>query len=230
MSITKPKILLLIAGLLPLLINGFYNPAIAKIQIIYWLIEIITWVVLPIWIYMYGIKRQIFSKDNVGINIKIFGKRNHPFLFLISIIAILTFPLVYNSSFFYAQKHFPINHLKVNFSYSQILPGSGIRYIFVLLYFSATAGVVEEFYLKGLLGTIFKNTVFGILAFILISATLFSSLHWEGGVWGLFATFVFGIYTTTFYAISKNLWPNVLGHFITDYLWFAEIKPFIPIG
>ncbi|NNL43613.1 MAG: CPBP family intramembrane metalloprotease [Desulfobacterales bacterium] len=230
MSISKSKILLLFTGLLPFLINGFYNPTIVKIPTLYWFIEILTWVAFPIWIYWYGIKKQIFSRNIVGINLKIFNKRNLPLLFLFSIIAILTFPIVYNSSFIYAQNHYPINYLKVNFSYSQILPGRGIKYFFILLYFSATAGIVEEFYLKGLLRSIFKNTFFSILAFVIISATIFSSLHWEGGVWGLFATFIFGIFSATFYATTKNLWPNVIGHFATDYLWFTEVKFFIPIG
>jgi len=46
---------------------------------------------------------------------------------------------------------------------------------------------------------------------------IFAAAHWAQGALGAVAAFLMGFVAACLYAASRNLWPNVVGHFAVDF-------------
>jgi len=81
------------------------------------------------------------------------------------------------------------------FSYGAVLPDGRILRAVVAIFFSITAGVVEEIFYRGLL----RQAIAAILGpravktYIIVSALVFGLAHWEQGSTGLSNATVFGV-------------------------------------
>ena len=107
-------------------------------------------------------------------------------------------------------------------AYFSLIP-SGVLKLPVILYMSITAAVVEEIIYRGLLLILLKDYIDkngGKLLYILASAILFSSVHWENGVPDLAQTFVLGLLSAMLYLKLRNLLPFIFAHFIGDMVSF----------
>jgi len=109
---------------------------------------------------------------------------------------------------------------EVTFDYSQTLGGKGALRITKVIYYSIGAGLVEEFYYRGLFKLLFKPGRGRMILYVLLSAIIFSSVHWEGGFVKLFVSFLLGLIFAGAYLWIKNLWPLVVAHFLTDFFLF----------
>jgi membrane protease YdiL (CAAX protease family) len=49
---------------------------------------------------------------------------------------------------------------------------------------------------------------------------VFALPHWEGGLHNVLATYVCALFFALLFLITKNLWPLIVGHIYTDYVWF----------
>jgi len=220
----KPRFLLaalLFVGVLPLMLNGFYKPYLAQMPHIYWVVEILTWIVLPSLLVWIAFRNELFTLSDVGIHIKIFGRSSWPLFLGATLILPILVVWVDAYSISVAQKLFATNYDAIDFSYRNVVPASGLPRFLVLLYLCLSAGIVEELYFRGMARLLFPKSLAGSLLYIAITAILFSLIHWEGGVWNLTETLLFGLAMSTLYVLSGNLWPLIIGHAITDYLWFS---------
>lgn len=220
----KPRFLLaalLFVGILPFILNGFYKPYLAQMPHIYWVVEILTWIVLPSLLVWISFRHELFTLSDVGLHIKIFGRSNWPLFLGTTLVLSILVVWVDAYSLSVAHKLFAINHGAIDFSYRNLVPTSGFPRFLVLLYFCLSAGIVEELYFRGMARLLFPRNLSGSLFYIASTAILFSLIHWEGGVWNLTETLLFGLAMSTLYVLSGNLWPLIIGHAITDYLWFS---------
>ena len=220
--IKKQNIIFILAiGCAPLLLNGFYNQLIIDSPITYWTVEIITWVCLPLSLYFIGIKKGIFTNQDIGFHSNIRGARSHAQLIWLSLFVPLLLLVADKILHAIARYIFPINYGYINFQYGNLVPDSGpLRWI-ILLYFMLTASFIEGVYFRGLMKRLFQNPNLKSLNYVLISSLLFSALHWENGIQNIFVTLGLGMLFSGMYLAIDNLWPLVASHALLDYVWFS---------
>lgn len=216
----RPIAVLLAIGILPFELNGLYNKFLYETPSLYWAVELISWVVLPIGIYLYGSQRGLFNVQTTGFStpwpktiLRLIG----------AVFAILVLPFLIRevnlSLTFYFHDLFP-NAPNADFSYHDVLPAAGSARYATTIFLAVTAALTEEFYYRGLFRQLFSRGFLGSFLFILTSSVVFASVHWEQGLAGLCITFFFGLFVAALFCATKNLWPLILGHYLTDAYWF----------
>jgi len=203
-------------GISPFLVNGVINPVIALYPRIFWSFEVLSWVFLPLAIFGIALRQLGLRAEEMGLHARVRGQRN---LGLVLVLCVLFAPLyliIYNESRAAFLSIFPEAPF---FAYQSIVPEDGAMRVVAILYLAITAGVVEELYFRGLFFKISSFFPAQAAVYVLGSATFFSLIHWEGGLSNVGATFVLGIITTLLYLLIRNLWPFMIGHAYTDYVW-----------
>ena len=109
-------------------------------------------------------------------------------------------------------------HYEAVFGYGVALPDDRILRAIVAVFFSITAGVVEEIFFRGLL----RQAVAALLGqravktYIVFSALIFGLAHWEQGSAGLVAATSFGLCAAWLYLKLGDLRPLIVAHTIID--------------
>jgi membrane protease YdiL (CAAX protease family) len=179
-----PLIGLLVFGILPLYVNGWYNPILATDPARFWVVDIVTWTIPPTFIYLI------------------------------------------DGWLIQACHHLPLEPTATGaFEYRNMLPppgpASGVWRLLAVAYLAISAGLVEEFYYRGLMRLLFGRRVAGTILFVLISSLVFAGSHWEWGELKLFYTFVWGVIFAMVYIATGNLWPGIIGHAAVDAWWIS---------
>jgi membrane protease YdiL (CAAX protease family) len=105
-----------------------------------------------------------------------------------------------------------------HFGYNMALPDNAVLHALAALFFSATAGVIEEVLYRGL----FRQMVaalFGpaaVKTYIFGSALVFGLAHWEQGSVGLYRATAFGLAAAVLYLKLGDLGPLILAHALID--------------
>ncbi|MBK9445820.1 MAG: CPBP family intramembrane metalloprotease [Betaproteobacteria bacterium] len=101
-----------------------------------------------------------------------------------------------------------------DFSYSAVTP-DGFSGLLVAGYWAVTAGLVESVFYIGLPWCLWRHR-FGLehrrTLFLMMSTALFALIHWEQGLHGVIAAFVFGLAACVLYWKINDLWPIVGAH------------------
>jgi len=212
---------LFLLGIMHQELNGFYNPILIKKPLCFWTVDILGLAILPAVIYFWGRRQNLFSNRELGFHFDVWGKAK----FDRFILAMIVMPLLFSVGFTaFLNLGFDLLGGRFEgpvFSYNWTLHGRGALRTTQAVYYALTAGLVEEFYYRGLFRLLFKNTALHLVLYVLLSAAIFSSVHWEGGAAKLFATFVLGLLAAGAYLYLKNLWPLVFGHFLADLFFFS---------
>ena len=205
-------------GVSPFFLNGFYNSSISNKPGLYWSADIFAWIILPVLLLIIAFKRKLVTFETLGLTV---FKHQVPF---IGIACIIACPLLYYTYFYsyeYAKSEFPTNYLKVGFSYQALIPTEPPLSYLTTIYFSLTAGFVEEILYRSFYFNLFKKTAYQTLIFFVTSSLIFSLVHWEGGIHNLFATLVFGFVACALFLTTKNIWPCIIGHCFVDIVYFS---------
>jgi hypothetical protein len=217
--------ILLVIGVLPLYLNGFWNPLLASRPRWFWIVEVLTWIILPLALYSWGGWRHLVTNAELGFHKSVCGSRNE-WVFGLCLVA-APFLMVWLDGRLYdiVPRFVPVNRWQVPFKYNDMIPSPGPhtgRYrLLALLHLALTAGLVEGFYYCGLLRLLFRAGWGGAALFVLISSILFAGSHWEGGTQKLVYALAWGIVMATVYAVTRNLWPIVVGHMFVDITWLT---------
>ena len=209
---------LLLLGLLPFLVNGFLNPILYNYPFLYWVFELLSWVALPILVFTICVRVGDLKLAEIGIRQNIFGEGSTELLIVICVIYALISYFLYSIFLFIGEELFPGEPL---FFYQQVVPTEGIFRSIVLIYLALSAALVEELYCRGLFFKISRYFKYSILFYVLASPLLFASLHWEGGIANVFATYLFGLLSALMFLWFKNLWPLIAGHLLTNFIYFG---------
>ena len=89
------------------------------------------------------------------------------------------------------------------------------------VYFALTAGIVEELYFRGLLLKACSYTAYAVPLYLAASPILFALIHWESGAASTASCYVFGMFYAVTFVVIRNLWPLIVGHVYTDFVWFG---------
>lgn len=215
-------IILLMIGIAPFELNGFYNPRLSPGQ--FWITEITTWLVMPLVVVFIALRRGMTTREELGLHIRV--RVAPPFVFPMLLIAVPI--LVYYVDSWSVRKGielFPTNHGAVEFSYRDLLPQpgpeTGLLRVLALAFMVLTAGFVEEIYYRGLMSMLFPSGCAGSIAYVVVSSVVFSSAHWEGGIVTLIQALIFGVLAAVFFRATRNIWALVVAHIIVDLGWLS---------
>ena len=81
----KKKLELLViflVGILPFELNGLYNPLLEKHTFYFWSADVAAWVFLPAAVYIWGVRRGLFTRFDLGFHFDIFGRKEPIVYFL----------------------------------------------------------------------------------------------------------------------------------------------------
>ena len=218
--------LLLIIGIAPFYFNGWYNAWFAATRPgWFWPVEMVTWIFLPALILIVVLRRHLASVTELGLDASIRGRqRRWMVLALVPVVSLLLFAtdmLVAR----WANTNLPVGWPTPQFAYTDMIPppapGTRWWHLLAVAHFSVSAGVVEELYYRALFHRLFSEGRLASLMYVAISATVFAGAHWEGGLPRLLEAMVVGILAAGVFRVTRNLWPLIIAHAITDYYWFA---------
>ena len=205
-------------GVAPFLFNGFYNPILARNPFLYWSADIMAWIIVPTLLLFVGIRNQYINFKSLGLHLTV---QRLPILMISSILACPVLYYTYMESFAFAVSSYPVNHLKVSFSYHDLIPTAPPLSYLTTAYFSLTAGFVEEVLYRSLFFNLFQNTLLQKILFFMSSSLIFSLVHWEGGIHNLHASFMVGAVACLIFLITRNIWPCIIGHCFVDLVIYS---------
>lgn len=207
-------------GIFPFFINGYVNALLAPLPVAYWAFEVSYWVVLPAILLTLAVRRQGLRLADIGLDTRVFGKRD---VLLLGLLCVAFCPLdlfVYKHTYEYFRTVFTGPAF---FEYESIVPKvNGWQRTLVAAYFALTAGVVEEVYFRGLLHKAVQHRPDAGGLYLVWSPLLFALIHWEGGFANVSTTYVFGLFAAAAFLAMRNLWPLIIGHIYTDYVLFSQ--------
>ncbi len=222
----RPRIQILnfvifVVGISPFYLNGFYNHALAKDVTMFWLVEIASWIALPV-LCLFLFKR--FNEQglrHLGYNSNVFNRQSLGLLVFTTVIFTVAFSTLYETLWDAGSAVFPDSKPFSNFDYSSMIPPPGPQTgwlrLAAICYFAMTAGIVEEFYYRAVLRKAFGESRTSTVLFVLSSSVLFAGAHWEGGPATLIATFLSGLIFGTVFVATKNIWPCTIAHVWIDF-------------
>jgi membrane protease YdiL (CAAX protease family) len=202
----------------PYLINGYINSLIADNPIHYWTFELVTWVVLPALVFTIARNRYGITLQELGFTAALFGKSRVPLLLGLCVAFSALDWYAYSSLHRYFSQLLPHEGI---FHYSSVVPETGIWKILTAVYFAISAGFVEEAIYRGFAFRIMHRVNSSVLPFLVFSPLIFAAVHWESGLANVAASYVLGLIAAVAYVWLRNLWPLVVGHVFTDYVWFG---------
>lgn len=214
--------LILLIGIAPYWVNGFYNARLSMRA--FWIVEIITWVIVPAILIATSLKARLTSRSTLGLHMNVGGQKREWLFILLMLITPILFVCIDRWAVDFAVRYLPLTRPS-SFQYRHMLPPPGPQTghlrLLAVYYFAASAGLVEEIYYRGMMSELFSKDTMGSVTYILVSAAVFASAHWEMGIATLFESFIIGLLAATFFRITRNLWPLIAGHALCDWLWFS---------
>jgi membrane protease YdiL (CAAX protease family) len=216
---------LLLVGMLPYWLNGFYNPLLKDRPAAFWTAEIITWIVMPVVVVALGLRAGLYTRSDIGLHTRVAGRRSDVLL-LVAVVAAV--PLLYTLDRWAvatAVGLWETNYGAAGFQVAEVLPPPGpttghLR-LLAVMHFVLTAGFVEEIYYRGMMSRLFPDGWMGTMLYVPVSSLVFASVHWEGGVQTMFEALTFGLAAGAIFRGTRNLWPLIAAHAVIDYGWIV---------
>lgn len=205
----------------PAFFNGFYLGGVIGDPLLYWFIEFVSWIVLPsLGLYLI-ISRSSFGLQDIGFRMPRGSIEISAVLVSIPLVLILDRP-IHDDAWYFASTIFDDNFMHQGYDYKQVVPATGIMSVLVGAYFSLSAGIVEEVYYRGVLRKFWGDGAVSVFSYILMSAFLFSIIHWESGIYNVFATFIIGVLMASLYSYTKNIAPCIIGHSFSNWIYYSS--------
>jgi hypothetical protein len=117
--------LLLLIGIVPFELNGWYNPKLASNPRAFWVVEVTTWALLPLAIVAYGIHRKLFTFADLGLNGAVRGRQMPGLVLLLLAPVAWCFYTLDHGSVDWARRIWPTNYLAMPFNYARVIPEPG---------------------------------------------------------------------------------------------------------
>lgn len=87
------------------------------------------------------------------------------------------------------------------------------------------AGVAEEFMMRGYLLSRIEEWTGSTRAAVALTLIPFALLHFQQGLAGILISFVLGGILTIFFVWKRDLWTNMLAHFLVDFIPNVLLPP-----
>lgn len=110
-------------------------------------------------------------------------------------------------------------------SYDSKVPKMGLLKFAAVLFMEITAGLVEEFFYRGLVYKLLRTHVSSSKWLsIIVSTAIFGSAHWAGGLTHVAAVSVFGFGLAIAFLCTKDIRPLMAAHSIYDFVYFFSVR------
>jgi membrane protease YdiL (CAAX protease family) len=110
-------------------------------------------------------------------------------------------------------------------NYDLKVPKMGLLKFSAGLFMGITAGLVEEFFYRGLIYKLLRTHVSSSKwLFVIVSTIIFSTAHWAGGLGHVAAVSVFGFGLAIAFLCTKDIRPLMAAHAIFDFLYFFSVR------
>ena len=198
------------------LVNGLFKEVLYSYSVVlFWLQDFLHFVLLPLaclWLLAKrgGVYPKHYGFEGVG------PKWTVTELISASVLICIVFWAAYDPvvGLFYRWFGEP----QVTFSYAGTVPTQPLLGLLVALYLSITAAFTEEIVFRALpwflCALIWKRP--NIVLYAVGTGLLFGLSHLENGLHELPATAFLGVVVGYMYAKIVNIWPFIVGHFVTD--------------
>jgi CAAX prenyl protease-like protein len=212
---------LLAIGIAPAEFNWAYNPHLVNHPAIFWSIDIVRWTALPALIFLIGLRKKLFTPRDLGFHTRVLNKPHIGWF----IAALIIVPYAMGQTFAYmqdwAKELGDYFYFDPTFDYRIMQPAHGPLHFLSGFYLSVTAGLVEEFYYRGLLGRLTGRGALRSPIFVILSVLLFLPPHIYGGSSDVAAAGLFALMAALLYVGIGNIWPIIIGHMLIDLGFFG---------
>lgn len=217
---------LLAVGIAPFYLNGLYNgPLAAGSRPSFWVVEALAWVVLPAAVLLVARRRGLFAPADLGLHAYVRGRHRPATVLALAIVVSVVFLRLDVWAAHGAHAALPAGWPVPGFRYSDVLPPPGPRTggwrLLAVVYLCVTAGVVEELYYRAMFDRLFPRGPAGAAGYVAASSIIFAGAHWEGGLPNVAEALAVGLFAAALFRLTRNLWPLVAGHVLTDWYWLA---------
>jgi membrane protease YdiL (CAAX protease family) len=174
-------------------INGIYNKALVDQPRLFWALDVIQFIVLPLCVAVLLFTRSGLRAADVGLGLPQ-DKIGWKVLILHSlVIGILFYPVCKGFDVLFLRL-FPASKSPPMFDYGWMMPKSGGGQWLVGIYYAIGGGLTEEFYYRGLLVALFTQYKMSNPIIVLCVSSMFALVHWEGGPSNILTTFFLSIF------------------------------------
>lgn len=198
-------------------INGFYNRYLTHHSLIFWILDFFQFIILPSCVAFF-----LFTRS--GLRLKDVGLQNDGWkkLAIHSVLVTIAFYFITKVLFDFFADVYPYHRYPPVFDYGWMVPHDEKWKIISTFYYGLGAGLVEEFYYRGLLVLLFSLHGLKKSLIVLFVSCIFSLIHWESGPPSIVVAFILSLIITTYYLCFRMLWPLVIAHFLFDWIWFYQ--------
>lgn len=210
----------IILFILPFL-NGIYNRALRNHPAVFWSLDVFQFIVLTAGVAWFLFTRSGLTAADLGLA-KPANAAEWRRLLLHCLAVGLLFHPAYQALHDLFLHLYPVARFPPVFSWEQMLPRTPVWRCLAGIYFAIGGGLCEEFYYRGLLVALFRRYRMSNPLIGLVVSSIFSLIHWESGPYNILATFCLSVLITAYYLWSKRLAPLVVGHFVTDVIFFVR--------
>ena len=201
------------------LAKGLWLPQVSATSI--WATDVFAFIVLPTLLVLFLSERGVRIATLLSTRPQ--ARNTHGLTLFLGCIVLLSIGVVYPvvlrmARHWVGQGWWPL----VN--YGAMVPSNGIWRVGALAYLALSAGVVEEFFYRGVVYRLLApiETTFRKATFVLGSAALFAAIHWATGLANVVATFIVGLMMACWYLHLRTIVPLVLAHAALDIILFAK--------
>jgi membrane protease YdiL (CAAX protease family) len=197
------------------LLDGFTKPALATSPVLFWAYDVTKWLLLPA-VTLFAMRVWCGARAaDFGLS----GPAPRWSLAQLSGLCVL-FTVLAMSYFAFRSLATPFLPGGANFDLAELLP-EGAAHLPAVLYLCTTAAVVEEFFYRGVLLQTMAPAGTGAgraSVYVALSSALFGLSHFESGGVEILATGLYAVVAAVFALRLRNLWPLIVGHFVTDFV------------
>jgi len=201
------------------MVNGIYNSELANYPVLFWVVDVVGWVILPALILLYIYKYYGIGLHDYGL-VKITNSYQRREMTNWTVLATFMLGIYYFAFSWLAWKIIVVD--TPVFAYKDMVPGGDARF-FTIFYLAITAAIFEEIFFRGLIWRlVYTSNINGnkSYVYIVISSLLFSLVHWENGLPEVLATLVYGVVACILFLRLRNLYPLIVAHFFIDVVIF----------
>ena len=202
-------------------INGIYNKSLVNQPRLFWVLDVIQFIVLPICVALFLFTRSGLRATTIGLGLPQDKTGWKVLIAHILFVGILFYPICKGFHDLFLRL-FPASKFPPVFDYSWMMPNSVRGQWLVSIYYAIGGGLSEEFYYRGLLVALFTQYKISNPIIVLCVSSIFALVHWESGPYNILATFFLSIFVTAYYVRYRMLIPLIVGHFVTDTIYFIK--------
>lgn len=214
--------MLLLVGVIPFYLNGWYNPHLLDNPRLFWFAEVVVWVALPLIILATACNERLFTLEDLGYHTNLRGRRMPITIVVLSVCAAALCVAIADPLWQTVESITPDKPWRITFRYAQMLPAFGWARLAAVVFMSISAGIVEEFYCRSMFRLLLPRGIVGSVAMVILSSLLFAGAHWEGGMPHMIYAGVWGVIFAVMYLLPNNLWPCIAAHTAVDLMLFTH--------